>query len=117
MVEVGVEQRQVDDAIEYTSDFPFTLKKIAAELVKNGVDVYQWLERCEYGFPDSPMICFNGDENEGRRASLVVCDYGLPIFTLNRTWHYVGKEGNEPVNLHWEMLFPTTLPRSVDVPD
>ena len=106
-----------EQVLEFPPGFPFTLEKIAAELVRNGVDVYQWLEKSEGGFPYNPMICFTGDDDEGRRAAQVVCEYGLPVFKLNRICWYVDKEGNEPVNLHWELLFPTTLPRSADVPD
>ena len=113
--EAGAEQGL--EGLEFPPDFPFTLEKIAAELIRNGVEVYQWLEKSEGEFPYSPTIYFHGDENEGQRAARVVIDYGLPVFQLNRTWSYLGPGGMMPTHPEWKLEFPRSMPRSADVSD
>ena len=99
------------------ADFLFTLKRIATELVKNGVEVYQWLEKSDSGYPYSPTIFFHGDEDEGQRAARIVIEYGLPVFQLNRTWSYLGPGGMMPTHPEWNLEFPRSMPRSVESPD
>lgn len=113
----AVELDDVLEDVEVWAGFPFTLKKIAAELVKEGVEVYQWLEKSDGGFPYSPTLRFHGDEQEGQRAAQIVIDYGLPVFQLSRTWSYLGPRGMMPTYPEWKLEFPRSMPRSADMPD
>ena len=96
---------------EQRPGFPFTLEKIALELEKHEVKVFQVLGHRDNGFPYLPTIYFNGDEQDGEGAAQIVIDYGMPYFRLNRIWQYCGREGNTPSPDIWGMSFGVTLPR------
>ena len=68
----------------------------------SGIETY---ESCQGGpghaFKE-PTIRFHGQQGEGFRAVSAALDYGLPVFSLRRTWSVRGGELHGP---SWEMTF------------
>lgn len=67
-----------------------------------GVETY---ESCQGGPGHSftePTIRFHGEQGEGFRAVSVALSYGLPVFSLRRTWSVRGAELHGP---SWEITF------------
>ena len=112
-----VKEAGAEQVLELPPDFPFTLEKIAVELERNGVKVFQVLGHRDNGFPYLPTIYFNGSEEEGSRAAQIVIDYGMPYFRLNRIWQYFGEEDDKPAPAIWGLSFAVTIPRGQDFTD
>ena len=107
------EDREIRRQLAANPDCPYTLKKIAAELVRNGIDVFEDTEgSCEEcGCPQLSTISFSGDDNEGFRAAKIVCEYGIRGFQLNRGWSYLAREGDTPAPPMWQILIHRFIPR------
>jgi hypothetical protein len=81
------------------------IRRYVLVLRSEGIDTY---ESCQGGqghaFPE-PTVRFHGNAHEGFRAYTIAMNYGLPVFSLRRT--YLVNDGwlEGP---WWEMTFRTT---------
>ena len=82
-----------------------TLREKVDILREHGVDVWDWKDPKfpgEYMFFPLPTVFFDGDENEGHRAAVIMREHGVHVWQVQKHWYYDGEE--EPHRTHWTMV-------------